>query len=241
MTVQPSKIAYITGSSKGIGKAIAELLLDKGYQVVGISRTNDIQHPNFEHYQLDLSDIKALSQIEFRETEEGALLINNAGVLGEVGPVGQIENNEIHKSMNVNTISPQILTNSFINYYKDQPQKFHVLNISSGAGKRPITSWATYCASKAALDLFSETIAEEFKWKQWNNWHIHSVAPGVVDTKMQEQIRSTKPANFEHVQKFIDFKKNDDLYSPKYVAEKLWMIVQKPEEFVEVLVSVRDF
>ena len=236
-----AKLAYITGSSRGIGKALALLLLDKGYKVIGLSRTNDIQHPNFQFHAIDLSDINAVKNFQFDSTEDNVLLVNNAGMLGEVGPIGQIDNGQVCKVMNVNTISPQILTNSFITKFHNNRQQFHILNISSGAGKRPISSWATYCASKAALDLFSETVAEELEWKQMNNWFIHSVAPGVVDTKMQEQIRSTDKENFKIVQNFIDYKENNDLYTPQHVAEKLWKIIETPSKFSDVLQSVREY
>ena len=240
MIAQPAKVAYITGSSRGIGKAIAELLLEKDYNVIGLSRTNEIEHPNFTHHPIDLSDIETVKNFQFSKSDNGAILINNAGLLGEIGPIGEIQNLSIHKTMNVNTITPQILTNNFIKVHGELPHDFHIINISSGAGKRPITSWATYCASKAALDLFSETLAEELDWKQKSNWYVHSVAPGVVDTKMQEEIRSAAIEDFAHVQNFIDYKKQNELFSPKYVAEKLWVIIQNPCNFKDVVMSVRD-
>ena len=71
-------------------------------------------------------------------------------------------------------------------------------------------------------------------------WHIHSCAPGVVDTQMQKQIRSTDPQDFKLVQNFVDYKKNNELFSPKYVADKLLNVIQNPQDFKEVVISVRD-
>ena len=141
----------------------------------------------------------------------------------------------------MNTIAPQILTNSFIKRFKNVKGQFHVLNISSGAGKNPIDAWATYCASKAALDLFSETVAEELDWRGHENWKVHSCAPGVVDTGMQEQIRSVDITDFKLVQKFKDLKENNELSTPVHVAKKLWEVISNPAAFAEIVISVRDF
>jgi benzil reductase ((S)-benzoin forming) len=235
------KLAYITGSSRGIGKALSLLLLKNGYRVVGISRSNAIKHPNFEHIALNLSDILAVNDFAFNDSADQVVLVNNAGKIGEITPVGQIANQDIASVMNVNTIAPQILMNKFIKRFQSGKGDYHILNISSGAGKRPIPSWAAYCASKAAIDLFSETVAEELEWKQMDNWTIHSCAPGVVDTKMQEQIRSSKEENFKMVDNFIAYKENNELYSTEYVATKLFEVIQNPSFFPETIISVRDF
>ena len=234
-------LAYITGSSSGIGKATAELLLKQGYHVIGLSRSNEIAHPNFTFRPIDLADISAVKLFSFDHEAERVILINNAGILGEVGPVGTIEDAEIVNVININTLAPQILINKFLKRFLNKKGSFHVLNISSGAGKRPIPSWAAYCASKAAIDLFSETVAEELEWKQKDNWFIHSCAPGVVDTKMQEQIRSTSYEQFKLVDNFIAYKENQELYTPDYVASQLFKVINDPASFPETIISVREF
>ena len=241
MDVQQHKIAYITGSSKGIGRALTDLLLSQDYFVVGLSRSNSIEHPNFKYQQMDMADLQAVKDFEFEIVGSEVLLVNNAGLIGEIGAVGSIENSGIENVINVNTIAPQILTNSFIKRFKNVKGQFHVLNISSGAGKNPIDAWATYCASKAALDLFSETVAEELDWRGHENWNVHSCAPGVVDTGMQEQIRSVDITDFKLVQKFKDLKENNELSTPVHVAKKLWEVISNPAAFDEIVISVRDF
>ena len=74
------KTALITGSSKGIGKELSLLLLEKDYTVFGYSRTNNIRHENFHFNQIDLSSIQNLESINFPKVEEGehVCLINNA-------------------------------------------------------------------------------------------------------------------------------------------------------------------
>lgn len=236
-----AKLAYITGSSRGIGQALALLLLDKGYKVVGLARNKTIDHPNFQHIPIDLSNLLAVKEFNFEIESDEAILVNNAGKIGEIAPVGEVTDQEMESVMNINTIAPQILSNKFIKRFKNNKGNYHILNISSGAGKRAISSWATYCASKAAIDLFSETIAAEFDWKEMDNWHIHSCAPGVVDTKMQEHIRSTDQSKFMHVENFKAYKDNAELYSAEFVANKLFQVINDPSNFPQTIISVRDF
>lgn len=241
MAVQPNKTAFVTGISGGIGKAIAERLLNEGYHVFGISRNNAIKHDNYCFIPLDLSNPEAVHSFVFPNQLKGSmLLINNAGIIGKIGRIGETDQNSIQEVIQVNVIAPEILMNKFLKSYSGSAKSLHILNISSGAGKYPIESWATYCSSKAALDLFSLTVAEEFKRLNRNQFHIHSVAPGVVDTGMQEEIRSSAKSDFPLVDKFISYKESDELYSPDHVADKLMELISAPQRYPEVLQSVRD-
>lgn len=241
MAVRPNRLAYITGSSRGIGAALVDLLLEQGYQVIGLARTSVPQRLNFTSISIDLNDMEAVHDFQFTETAEEVLLINNAGIIGEISPVGQISDSSIQRVMNVNTIAPQILINKLIRTYSKSIRKGHIINISSGAGKQPIDAWASYCASKAALDLFSRTTAEELKSRGTDNWHIHAIAPGVVDTQMQTDIRSANPNDFILLDRFISLKNDNELSDPKSVAQKIYKVIEHPLDFPETVISVRDF
>lgn len=241
MDVQQSNIAYITGTSKGIGRALAEKLLAENFLVFGISRKNCIQHPNFTFIELDLSKLDAIESFDFPEYVGNVLLVNNAGIIGEIAPVGKQKSEDIIKVINTNVIAPQLLTNKFLNKYLGSQGEFHILNISSGAGKSAIDGWASYCSSKAAVDIYAETVKTELEIRNLKNWHVHSVAPGVVDTDMQVQIRSASVENFTPVQKFKDFKEKGDLFTAEYVADKLFEVIQNPTDFKENLQSIRDY
>ncbi|MEO9533801.1 MAG: SDR family NAD(P)-dependent oxidoreductase [Crocinitomicaceae bacterium] len=241
MGAQLNKLAYITGSSKGIGLAITKLLLKDGFHVIGLSRSNDFEHPNFQFQELDLNNLRAVQSFNFEKSAEKVILINNAGLVGDINPIGSVDNQQIEAVMNVNTIAPQILTNKFVKRFQNDKGHFHVLNISSGAGKKAIDAWATYCASKAAIDLFSETVAEELEWRGHHNFRIHSCAPGVVDTNMQSDIRSASESSFKLVNHFKELKSNNELASTDEVAIKLKMIIDQPDSFPSTLLSVRDF
>jgi len=234
-------IAYITGTSSGIGKALAEKLLEEGHQVFGISRSSNINHSNYKHIYLDLSQTKAVSEFHFESnSDEDVILVNNAGTIGPIKPIGHQTSNDIIDLNAINIIAPQLLTNKFIHQFSLLNQNYQIINISSGAGQHPIDAWATYCASKSAIDLFSETVAQELKERYFLNWHIFSIAPGVVDTKMQENIRASNDSEFLVKQKFIDLKNNNDLATSNQVANHLYRIIKSPNKYPKTTFSIKE-
>jgi benzil reductase ((S)-benzoin forming) len=241
MASQLNKVAYITGSSSGLGKALAELLLDHDYFVIGIARTSKIVHANYQHVFLDLANINQVVDFQFQVERKDVLLINNAGIIGDILPIGQTTSTSLQEISNINILAPQILINNFLATFLSKSTKGHIVNISSGAGKNPIDSWAAYCASKAALDLFSQTVALEFQLNGNHTWSIHSIAPGVVDTPMQAHIRNTSPEKFKSLNRFIELKQNGDLVSPEKTAQKIFTLIIHPEKFKNTVLSVRDF
>ena len=179
-----TKIAYITGTSSGIGHALALQLLEAEYFVVGLGRSNNIKHSNYEFISLDLRKVEDVQNFNFKQIPaDERILINNSGMLGEVLPVGELSANVISDVMNVNTIAPQILINTFIQTFANQKGSLHILNISSGAGKRAIDAWATYCASKAGLLGLMRSWAVEYAPQ---NILVNAICPGWVNTDMAQ-------------------------------------------------------
>jgi benzil reductase ((S)-benzoin forming) len=210
---------FITGVSQGLGKALAQNYLTKNYQVFGIGRTNSIKHKNFTFISCDLSDSLAVESLEFDVEEESKiLLINNAGIIGDIKRISD-QNNDFSKELfQINTLSPIQLIRKFSLACEKSNSQLTILNISSGAGRRAIPSWANYCASKAALDMFSECYQLEENEKNSGN-KIYSLAPGVIDTEMQTTIRSSKAENFSSLDNFVQLKNENQLKSPHEVAE----------------------
>ncbi|TNE56152.1 MAG: SDR family NAD(P)-dependent oxidoreductase [Bacteroidetes bacterium] len=214
------KRAIITGVSRGLGKALAETCLDQGWNVLGIGRSTDIQSGGFDFEERDLSE-----QIEFNFLDaylDGAteiLLINNAGILGEVRRISDQEETDIRKVFEVNFLAAVELSHALLKARRPE-QKVSIVNISSGAGRRAIPSWAAYGSSKAALDHFSLILQEEENEKG-SNTRIHSLAPGVVDTGMQEQIRKVSPEDFSAVDNFHQLKETNSLRQAEDVAQNL--------------------
>jgi len=234
---------FITGTSRGIGKAIAEQLLANPENfVTGLSRTSTITHERYTHVEMDLSNIEQVSKFNFPVLEQAKkiALVNNAGAIGEVHYVGKLEDDSIVQAYNINLVAPTILTNSFLNSYASNSAKQIIINVSSGAGKNAIDGWSVYCATKAGLDMFTKVTAEELKIADKKNVFIFAVAPGIVDTAMQDQIRTASTGDFSQVQRFIDYKKSDQLAQPGFVAGKYLSILDVPEKFTDVVFSVKD-
>ncbi|MDF1673674.1 MAG: SDR family NAD(P)-dependent oxidoreductase [Vicingaceae bacterium] len=231
---------FITGSSQGLGKSLTELLLEDTNNVVyGFSRNQTIEHSNFAHHSIDLSDLKQVQEYQFPTLKDNdkVVLVNNAGIVGEVGHIGSLDNQKIIDCYNLNLIAPSIITNNFISKYSEV--KKLIINISSGAGRTPIDGWNVYCATKAGLDMFSQVINEEATINN-DDLSILSLAPGIIDTGMQTTIRSSKKEGFSNIERFIEYKENGDLASPSDTAKQVLRFIKESELQQNVICSVRD-
>ena len=230
-------VYYITGASSGIGESIAELLLEDSNNIVfGIARSRTIQHERYKHHYVDLST--DWTETIFKKPTfkaEKIILINNAGSIGPIKPLQEHSEEEIKENYFLNIIAPTILCKQFINTFSELGSNCVVLNISSGAGKHPIHSWSTYCSSKSALDMLSMTADLEP-----SNVKFYSVAPGIVDTPMQDEIRDADEKHFPELNRFIGYKNDGELSSSLEVAQKYIDFLNNNTKFKEVLYSVRD-
>jgi len=217
---------FVTGVSRGLGKAIALTLLENGHAVTGIGRSHSIEHSSFTFISCDLSDRSAIDQLEIPVPSDPITLINNAGILGEIGRLSEQKPLDLAEVLAVNTVAPTLLTTKVYNQVSDK-NVFSLVNISSGAANRAIPSWAAYCASKAALNMLSEAFFLEERELGFCP-KVYAVAPGVIDTDMQGQIRSTSEEQFSAVQNFIEMKENDALFSSEEAAQKLLLLLEKP-------------
>lgn len=225
-----NNIVIITGGSKGIGKALAEKYSQENYIVFSLSRSNNTQIKNTTHVSIDLLRIEEaknafeelLNEIK-KITFSSITLINNAGRLGRISNLENITSEDIHQSILLNTTIPLIFSSLFIKELTRFNCKKQIINISSGAAIKPYAGWSVYCSSKAALDMMTASIAEEQK-DSTNSVNCFGIRPGVVDTNMQSQIRKTDISNFKNVQRFIDLKENNELYTPNFVAERIFSL-----------------
>ena len=231
------KVALITGTSSGIGKALAKLLLSENYLVFGYSRTNQIENKNFTFTKIDLSNMEEVQKLKFPDIDVASdfLLVNNAATIGSILPIHKKTNEEILREYNLNIISPTLLSRKFINNYANN--KKLLINISSGAANKQIPSWSTYCATKSGLDMLTKVIHKE----KHENLKIFSIHPGVVNTNMQEEIRRSDANFFPIKQQFIDYYNKNELFSVDFVALKIFQIIGKNEDLNEIILNLRDF
>ncbi len=224
----------ITGTSRGIGRAIVECILESTHDLIyGHSRGESVQHERYHHSSSDLSEVEVLAGFEFPEPGDAdeIVLVNNAGTLGEIGRLGSIPSNDIARTLFLNLSGPMMLTNRFLETYKKSGKRLIILNISSGAAQHPIEAWSSYCASKAGLDMFSEVGQVEADRQGWDVQY-YSVAPGVVETEMQAIIRGTDANTFSEVDRFISMKEENQLRSTREVAVELLNLLNSGDKTV---------
>jgi NAD(P)-dependent dehydrogenase (short-subunit alcohol dehydrogenase family) len=178
----------VTGSSSGIGYGLARELCARNFKVAGISRRPgalSTQFENYRHYQIDLRDFEGLTQAfkaVFEDFNSFDLVILNAGILGRIAPFPQQSIEESREVMAINVWANKAIIDLFIN--KSIAVKQWVA-ISSGAAKNGSAGWGAYSVSKAALNMLIKTYAAENPQA-----HFCALAPGLVDTQMQDYISS---------------------------------------------------
>lgn len=236
----------ITGASRGLGKALAETLLaDPDTTVWGASRHATIEHPRYHHQPLDLSDLTAVEHNLYKLLAPFAdaasiTLINNAAVLGDIGYVGQLRAEHFKWVYDVNVLAPAMLLNAFLAAYAQRGIPLAVLNVSSGAARRPMDGWAAYCSSKAALEMLTLTAAAEQALLGHDHVRLHALSPGVLDTPMQEQIRGAATEAFSQAEQFRALHADGELAEPLAAAGRIVGWLRGGEGRGEVVVRLRE-
>ena len=234
-------LTIITGASKGLGFELTRQSLKAGDTVVTMERRPskalveeaDKIGCNFIQFTADL-----LSDKEYAEHDR-LILINNAGVLGPVGPIENASPQVAVDCIRVNFEIPVLLTQAFLNETRSWKGERRVMNISSGAGRKSVPGWAMYCSTKAALDRFTAVTAEDQLGKP-NPARLSAVAPGVVNTGMQGSIRASSKEDFPNVDRFIDLEKDGKLQSAEDTAKRLLNYLNSDEFGKEPISDIRN-
>ena len=220
--------AIVTGHSGGLGAALAADLLSRGIVVLGLARRTHAPlgaaHADaLQQHALDLSDADALSAWLAGPTLAGfladasmALLINNAGMLQPVGPCGGQDPMQITAAVQLNLGAPLLLANAFVAASGHCAER-RIAHISSGAARNAYAGWGIYCATKAGLDQHARATALD----GLPRLRIASLAPGVVDTGMQAEVRASDPAGFPQQARFAALKAEGQLSAPADAARRL--------------------
>lgn len=239
-------VYVITGASKGIGYELAKQLSEEGHFVVGVARTEG-ELDGVKFIQADLSETEKLESLmneiiaEAPQKSISFTLINNAGIVDPIGLIGSVNAEQLTKAIAVNLTAPMIISNAFISKLKNFEGNKRIVNISSGAGRNAYEGWGTYCATKAGLDHFSRVVAIE-QLNVENPVEIVSIAPGIIDTGMQETIRSSNEDSFPLLEQFIDYKEQGLLSSAEQTAQKIISFMEK-ENFKDAgpIVDIRNY
>lgn len=221
------KAYIVTGTTRGIGRAIAETVVAGKNQLLSLSSAPDDNKPYWQNVQCDLSryqsigrKLKRLLQTECSEIYQEVVLINNAGVLDPMGPMHEASESQILNHLLVNQAAPAILMSEFIRLTENVYPERRIINISSGAARHPYSGWGMYCASKAALDMMTLCVAAEQKDRE-HPVGVCSVSPGKVETGMQRTIRRFDKTKFPRQPDFVGAKLRGELKSTKQVADMI--------------------
>ncbi|REB06501.1 SDR family NAD(P)-dependent oxidoreductase [Sporosarcina sp. BI001-red] len=221
-------IFIVTGASKGIGEELYDQIQKSGSKVFGIARSNPKGYENFE--EADLTNKEARQGVierlltPYLSTAESFTLINNAGTVEPVEKIGGLSTDAIQQAIELNLTAPIELANEFMSVLSKTKAKKQIMNISSGAGRNAYEGWGIYCTTKAGLDRFSEVVRLEQQRVEYPVG-IVSIAPGIIDTGMQETIRSSDVDGFPMLEQFINYKEEGKLRSAEATAQLLleWM------------------
>jgi NADP-dependent 3-hydroxy acid dehydrogenase YdfG len=173
---------------------------------------------------------------EFVRGSEVALLVNNAGVLQPIGPTQTQDIGLVWRAVSVNVAAVLALTAAFVQGTA-HARECRVLQVSSGAGRKAYAGWSIYCATKAAVDHHARCVALD----RTPNLLISSVAPGVVDTEMQAEIRASTDERFPDRPRFVAMHRDKALPSPAQTGGKLVEYLLSDAFGREPVFDLRDF
>ena len=254
-TPHPRHLYIVTGSSRGLGAALVGQLLQPGHAVLGLARRqNEALQAQAEaagatltQWPVDLGEpLKPAERLaswlaDFDPTRlASATLINNAGLVGVPAPLGRVPLTELSQATRAGLEAALLLTASFLaatgGWASTQRR---VMNISSGLGRRAMAGSAAYCAAKAGMDHFSRAVALEEAARP-NGARIVAIAPGVIDTDMQAQLRGADAALFPEHARFAQLHAQGQLMSPADCARQLLARLHRADFGREVIADIRD-
>ncbi|HVJ44425.1 MAG TPA: SDR family oxidoreductase [Dongiaceae bacterium] len=228
--------AILTGHSRGLGAAIAAELLGRGIPTLGLARRAHAAlgraHGSLlTQVEIDLADDAALADWlgggalrHFLDSTATILLINNAGTVQPVGPTDTQAPSAIAQAVSLNVAAPLMLAGAAaalhgatLHHAGAGTSELRILHISSGAARNAYAGWAIYCATKAALDHHARAVALDNS----AGVKICSLAPGIIDTDMQAEIRASTPEQFPDHDRFVALKRDGNLAKPEDAAHKL--------------------
>ncbi|UKS28714.1 (S)-benzoin forming benzil reductase [Paenibacillus sp. HWE-109] len=225
------KYFLLTGTSRGLGEALAEQLIHPEHHLICLSRTMNkaliSKDPQMDYLEIDLNEVdqialvmeQAFSRID-RTNAEGIYLINNAAVVTPLSRIEQGNTEQFKQNLTVNLLAPIVMTSTFIRLSEPYHAEKRVLNISSSSAKNLLPGMSVYSASKAGLDVFSKGVGAE-QGEGADAVKVVSVWPGMIDTALQTEARNMDKETFASADIFQMVKDRGMLASPADVATKL--------------------
>lgn len=231
-------LVWISGASGGIGKALAKTVPWDDARVFGIGRGRP--EGAIEHLEADLADPSVWPTIGasfHREMEdfdgEHVAFVHAAGTIDPTGYAAEVDSDAYLRNVLLNCASPQVLGQLFLAAARSLGAHRHLVMLTSGAARSVYPGWASYGAGKAAVDQWVRNVGAEQDVR--GGVQVLAIAPGTVDTAMQEKLRQTREVDFPSRQKFLDLHEQGNLSDPLHVAGQIWALIDRGTDNGSVL------
>lgn len=217
------RTVLITGASRGLGAAAARMAARLGAQIAIMARSaadltqvaGEIEDAGGQALVL-VGDVRLIDDCRQAVGETVARfgrldgLINNAGILGPIGPLAQADIEGYERNWAVNVLGPVMMAREAIPHLRQS--RGRVVNVSSGAAVHAVEGWGAYCLAKGAVNQLTRMIAAEE-----SDITAISFRPGVVDTEMQATIRRKGRGEMpdEVHARFVGYHQQGELLPPR--------------------------
>jgi 3-oxoacyl-[acyl-carrier protein] reductase len=227
------KVAIVTGGSRGIGRAIVELLAAAGMDVVFTYRENAAAaaavvaagpKANITAGAVDVRDAAACAAWVEKAAERTGqidLLVNNAGVIRD-NPLAAMEDDDVRHVLETNVTGTFNMTRAVVPYMVSQ-RSGKIINISSVSGEKGGRGQTNYAASKGAINALTRALAVELAPRGIT---VNAVAPGVIETEMSREVRARAA---EQVQSRILLRR---IGRPEEVAYAVWFLASQYADYI---------
>jgi len=224
--MQPNQTAFITGTSSGLGRGLAENLLGQGWAVYGCSRRacdlSDVQD-----IRCDLSDadtVPASLDALLGDLDRLDLVVLNAGIVGRIADLTETPLEDLKQLMDVNLWANKTVMDWLHAWGRPVDQ---VIMISSGAAVLGNKGWGGYALSKAALNMLAKLYAHEFP-----DTHVSAVAPGIIDTAMMVHLCEEADAEaFPALERLREARGTAAMPGPNEAAERLVYVLPQLKDW----------
>ena len=227
-----STLAVITGASRGIGAGIAAAAEASGAIVATCNRSSSTAAHQLTADLADPATWPAFAAWYDALIEEIApersVFVHNAATLTPIGFAGEVDPAGYQANVLLNSAAPQVLGGSVIATATRTTTPTVLIQLSSGAGKSPYPGWTSYCASKAAVDMWVRSVALE-QSERGDLVRTVAVSPGVVATEMQAEIRASAEDAFPQVERFRSMHDDGALADPTEVGAGIWALAESTD------------